>query len=537
MLKLAGIFQDNMVIQRNKPIQVWGTGTPGTIVTVSLFTATADTMVCADGSWKIALQPLCAGAGYTLVASDTAESIVIQNVAVGEVWLAGGQSNMELALKDSENGIKISEEYSGKNIRFYQVPKCSMLDENQKEQEENSTWQIADNRNVGEMSAIAFYFASRLSETLHCIVGIIDCYWGGSSITCWMSKEQLAKLESGKNYLENYAALVGEKSSQQYTKEMEEYNCAYQHWLKSTEEVKQKDPQASWKEIHKICGECPWPQPVGWQSPFRPNGLHETMIRRIAPYSLRGFLYYQGEEDVQRYADYSDMMQMLVKQWRMDWNDWNLPFLFVQLPMYLADGEKDDSYWALQREQQYIASMMIQNLADFMRIGLNFGGELISISKELAHVQAYVNIMNYRFSHKICFTSDIPKELLSYEILKIILQPLVENSIRHGFGLDNSSSYLDVPSIKIEVYRDDPWLYLRVIDNGSGIDIERATQILHTGTDGQKHVGLNNVYQRLVFFYGETVKITFSSIPYYENIVQIRIPFIYPIPDFEEEHH
>ena len=161
------------------------------------------------------------------------------------------------------------------------------------------------------------------------------------------------------------------------------------------------------------------------------------------------------------------------------------------------------------------ASMMIQNLADFMRIGLNFGGELISISKELAHVQAYVNIMNYRFSHKICFTSDIPKELLSYEILKIILQPLVENSIRHGFGLDNSSSYLDVPSIKIEVYRDDPWLYLRVIDNGSGIDIERATQILHTGTDGQKHVGINNVYQRLVFFYGETVKITFSSIPYY----------------------
>lgn len=183
------------------------------------------------------------------------------------------------------------------------------------------------------------------------------------------------------------------------------------------------------------------------------------------------------------------------------------------------------------------ASMMIQNLADFMRIGLNFGGELISISKELAHVQAYVNIMNYRFSHKICFTNDIPKELLSYEILKIILQPLVENSIRHGFGLDNSSSYLDVPSIKIEVYRDDPWLYLRVIDNGAGIDIERATQILHTGTDGQKHVGLNNVYQRLVFFYGETAKITFSSIPYYENIVQIRIPFIYPIPDFEEEHH
>lgn len=75
MLKLAGIFQDNMVIRRNKPIQVWGTRTPNTIVTVSLLTATADTMVCTDGSWKIALQPLCARTGYTLVASDTTESI------------------------------------------------------------------------------------------------------------------------------------------------------------------------------------------------------------------------------------------------------------------------------------------------------------------------------------------------------------------------------------------------------------------------------------------------------------------------------
>ena len=182
------------------------------------------------------------------------------------------------------------------------------------------------------------------------------------------------------------------------------------------------------------------------------------------------------------------------------------------------------------------ASMMIQNLADFMRIGLNFGDELITISKELAHVQAYVNIMNHRFSHQIQFTTDVPTELLSHEILKIILQPLAENSIRHGFGLDNRSHFLDTPSIRIEVCREDPWLYLRVIDNGSGIDVERANQILHTGTDGQKHVGLNNVYQRLLFYYGELAEITFSSIPYYENIVQIRIPFIFPITAFKEEH-
>ncbi len=181
------------------------------------------------------------------------------------------------------------------------------------------------------------------------------------------------------------------------------------------------------------------------------------------------------------------------------------------------------------------ASFMIQNLADFMRIGLNFGGEVITIAKELAHVQAYINIMNHRFDHKIQFTSDVSAELLSHEILKIILQPLAENSIRHGFGLDSRSNYLDTPFIHIEVIHEEPWLFLRVIDNGSGIDIERATKILLTGTDGQKHVGLNNVYQRLHFFYGETAEITFSSVPYYENIVQIRIPFIQPSDKLQEE--
>ena len=181
---------------------------------------------------------------------------------------------------------------------------------------------------------------------------------------------------------------------------------------------------------------------------------------------------------------------------------------------------------------------MTESLSSIFRYSISRQSTMVPLRDELRNIQIYFSIQQYRFQNR--FSMDVSCEdpsALDCYLPKLTLQPLVENSIRHGFGIDNSSSYLDVPSIKIEVYRDDPWLYLRVIDNGSGIDIERATQILHTGTDGQKHVGLNNVYQRLVFFYGETVKITFSSIPYYENIVQIRIPFIYPIPDFEEEHH
>lgn len=171
------------------------------------------------------------------------------------------------------------------------------------------------------------------------------------------------------------------------------------------------------------------------------------------------------------------------------------------------------------------AAFMIQSLGDFMRIGLNFGSDLISVSQELHHVQAYINIMNHRFDHSIVFTSEIEDGLLDYQILKIILQPLVENSIRHGFLLEGSGSYISTPSITITVKQHDSFLFLSVIDNGVGIDVEKAEQIMHTGLDEQRHVGLNNVYQRLKVFYHNDTDITFHSIPYYKNVVQIRIPY------------
>lgn len=361
MLNFAGIFKDHMVLQRCKPISVWGIGTPGTEVSVSLHTSKSIIKVKEDGTWKVALAPLQAGTDYTLNAVCGKEKITVKDVAIGEVWLDGGQSNMELPLINSENGREICKAYNGSKIRFYQVPKCPVMNDLQKQQEKESRWNIADSENVGNMSAVAFYFASYLTEKLDCVIGIIDCYWGGTSIACWMSIPQLKKLTSGKNMLEEYIELVGEKSAEQYAAEMREYDTEYRQWQKKVDDLKLGNPDISWKEIHEECGECPWPQPVGWQSPFRPGGLYETMIQRIAGFSIKGFIYYQGEEDVQRFECYCDMMQMLVTQWRMDWNDWQLPFLFVQLPMYIAEGETDDRRWAMQREQQRMAADMIQN--------------------------------------------------------------------------------------------------------------------------------------------------------------------------------
>ena len=170
------------------------------------------------------------------------------------------------------------------------------------------------------------------------------------------------------------------------------------------------------------------------------------------------------------------------------------------------------------------ASGMIQNLGEFLRIGLSYGNQMISVSRELEHVQAYINIMNNRFSHRLIYTCTVDDGYMDFPILKIILQPLVENSIRHGFHMDSDHIMLDDQFISVEVHAVEGELQLSVIDNGIGIDVAHARQVLHTDPAEQKHVGLNNVYQRLRMHYGEKADITFESIPYYRNTVCIHIP-------------
>lgn len=184
------------------------------------------------------------------------------------------------------------------------------------------------------------------------------------------------------------------------------------------------------------------------------------------------------------------------------------------------------------------ASDMITSLGDFLRIGLNYGHEIIPLSKELTHVKAYIDIMNHRLSKKISLNISVAHELEQISLLKFILQPLVENSIRHGFTLeDRQGDMILMPEINIRVYQNDAALFLSVSDNGHGIDIQKATDSLcpTPASFPTHHVGLRNVYQRLNTYYGK-VSITFSTIPYYQNEVLIAFPasayqsFLFPQP-------
>ena len=182
------------------------------------------------------------------------------------------------------------------------------------------------------------------------------------------------------------------------------------------------------------------------------------------------------------------------------------------------------------------ASNMIANLGNYLRTGLAYGENLLTLSQEVEHALSYINIMNYRFSHMIQVTVQIPDPLLIRPIVKCILQPLVENSLKHGFEVNTAANYPFAPFITITAEFKEQHLEISVIDNGIGIDVERAQQVTkrkYAEGETGKHVGLNNVYSRLLSYYGE-VDITFSSIPFFENKVSILLPAEY-FTDTEDE--
>lgn len=178
------------------------------------------------------------------------------------------------------------------------------------------------------------------------------------------------------------------------------------------------------------------------------------------------------------------------------------------------------------RQNTDIAASMIQYLADYLRITLSGGADLITIANELRHVNAYIKIMNQRFGKSILFMPKVEPGLSERKVLKTILQPFVENSIRHGFGIDASGMPTSAPMIELSFSRDTEagCLCIGICDNGKGFDAAQVLALMRDGAGAHSHIGVQNVYHRLQAYYGaEQIEITASSIPYYQNQISIRI--------------
>ena len=365
---VAAIFSDHMVLQRNKFTAVFGEASNGALVDVQLFSAqrkllSKNTSVAEDGRWLVKLEPQAAQTGCKLVISSGEESRTFSDIAIGEVWLAGGQSNMEFELQNCTEGpAELADNSAGKNIRFYYTNKIGWMDDKFFEAERNTAWQTWDSPARGAWSAVGYFFAKKLAADLDCTVGIIGCNWGGTSASAWIRREYLEADRDLNTYLTEYEEATRGKTIEQQCKEFDAYEIENAKWQEKYSKLWEQDHGISWEAAEKILGKNPWPGPKSCKNPYRPCGLYNCMISRILPYTLKGILWYQGESDDHKPAFYYKLFRAMVDNWRNDWDDNLLPFVSVQLPVHRYEADPDFKHWCIIREEQAKAAARISNV-------------------------------------------------------------------------------------------------------------------------------------------------------------------------------
>ena len=351
-INCAAVFSDHCVLQRKKEIRVWGTAPHGTKIEVTLAGYRAET-VTQGNEWEVTLPAMEAGGPYVLdVVSGAHVYRHFEDVMIGEVWLAGGQSNMEYMLKQDADGAVAMERMAASNVRYYQVQQVPFKDDYFYRVEQENHWMLADDEEKDTWSAVGYYFAERLAKELGVTVGIIGCNWGGTSACAWQDKDSILSQEDTKIYWEEYEALLEKQNRSEYEKERIEYFNYQADWQPRMDAYYAANPTSTWEEALAAVGEAKWPGPMGPKHEFRPTGLYECMLQRVVPFTLGGVIYYQGESDDHRPDAYYHLFGSLIAAWRRDFRDANLPFLCVQLPIHHYEGDSVMDKWCAIREAQ-----------------------------------------------------------------------------------------------------------------------------------------------------------------------------------------
>ena len=373
-MKVAEIFGDYMVIQREKPFVIWGKGEEGTTIVVTIGEHRGESRV-QEGKWCVTLPPMKA-TFETEIEINTVESqeetYKIRNVAIGEVWLAGGQSNMEYFLRYDHEWEKTKKKAFNPAIRMYNCKRLAY--ENQQKDVSDSGYWFNERSTAWEtFSAPGYHFACVLQESLQVPIGIIGCNWGGSTAATWLDIDYL-KTPELKVYLEEYEEAYSAYSKEAYLEAVKKAEALH---LSAERELEWRpmmygltwEEQLVWMEEHK--GE-----PVDPIGPFyfnRPGGLYEMMLQKIIPYAIKGVIWYQGETDTGHPLVYDQLFSRMIACWRRDWQD-EIPFLFVQLAPFKRWLECTGGGYAELRDSQqrvadtvsktYMISIMDLGMAD-----------------------------------------------------------------------------------------------------------------------------------------------------------------------------
>ena len=356
-IQLPFIYQNHMMLQREKELLICGTCLTGRTVKIQLDTTT-ETVSVEKGQFCCHFPAQSAGVGKILtfyVDHENEPEITISDISIGELWLAAGQSNMEYFLRYDAHWNDTKKLPPNKNIRMFNMPQIA-YEGQERDLPDSGYWFEEGDKAWAVFSAPGYYFARNIQPALDVPVGIIGCNWGGTPACAWMAESYLEK-EPLSIFVKEYLDSVQNKSEDAMNQESMDawaFEDSYHHQLEWRTMMYglTLEEQAQWMEIHKADPVLP----LGPYHHYRPSGLYHTMIEKLAPFSLKGILWYQGESDSGHAEIYDQTMTSLIACFRDAFADSTLPFLFTQLaPFGVWLDCTGENYEIIREKQDYVS--------------------------------------------------------------------------------------------------------------------------------------------------------------------------------------
>jgi sialate O-acetylesterase len=353
---MPNVFGSHMVLQRDQPDRVWGWAEPGEEITVSIAGQSKSTKAGDDGAWSVTLDPMPAGGPHTLTVKGK-NTLTLDDVLVGEVWICSGQSNMQWPLNLANDADLEKAAAKFPQIRLLTVPNVGTQEP---QKDFNGKWQVCSPETVGNFSAIGYLFGRQLHQTLGVPVGLINDAWGGSACEAWIKRDLLEKDEKYRPLIERW----------------EKMEAAYADWQKAVAQAKSE-------------GKEPPKAPEGnleaqMKGNFRPGNIYNGALKPTIGYGIRGVIWYQGESNAGRAYQYRDLFPLMIQSWRDEWGQGDFPFYWVQLADFLAEKpEPSDSAWAELREAQTLTMDKLPKTGEAVIIDLGEGKDIHPRNKQV----------------------------------------------------------------------------------------------------------------------------------------------------------
>jgi sialate O-acetylesterase len=414
-VKLPSIFGDNMVLQKDHTLYFWGLSDPKEFVTIYIQDKRFGTTADEKGAWwvKVPQQDIRGPFSVTVKGKNI---ITINNVILGDVWLCSGQSNMYAQLADVDHTQEDIDQANIPGIRlFKEEPNCS----GDPEFDGGGHWVLCNPETVLKFSAIAYFFGKEVNHRTHVPLGLIQAGRAASTLQTWLPKEGLEKTQ--------YKGLI------------DEHVQVFEHLKQLNEELSQARASGDWQKLRS--GEKKIQEFK--KQVNTATCAYNALIAPLTPFTLKGVLWYQGENDVGENAKFRNLFVQMIQSWREEFRQAKLPFYYVQMPpIGSKKKEPEDSYYAELREAQ----ASIQKVPYcFMAHSIDTGtGDNLPMhprdKKMVAHRLAYLVLATQYREPLKCFapsfdTFEISENKVKVHFLRAEPELVTKNGPARGFEI------------------------------------------------------------------------------------------------------